>query len=52
MSIKDRIILASMASFDLYCLHVGFMDLGKPSSLVTNLSNRTSLLQGGLLEGE
>jgi hypothetical protein len=26
----------------------GFMRLGKPSSLVTTLSNRTSLLQGGL----
>jgi hypothetical protein len=26
----------------------GFMRLGKPSSLVTTLSNHTSLLQGGL----
>jgi hypothetical protein len=30
----------------------GFMGPSKPSSLVTTLSNRTSLLQDGLLEGE
>jgi hypothetical protein len=30
----------------------GFMGCGRPSSLVTTLSNRTSLLWGGLLEGE
>jgi hypothetical protein len=30
----------------------GFMGPGKPSSLVTTLSNHTSLLWGGLLEGE
>jgi hypothetical protein len=29
-----------------------FMRPGKPSSPVTTLSNCTSLLQGGLLEGE
>jgi hypothetical protein len=29
-----------------------FMGPGKPSSLVTTLLNRTSLLRGGLLEGE
>jgi hypothetical protein len=31
---------------------LGFMGPGKPSSLVTTLLNRPSLLQGGLLEGE
>jgi hypothetical protein len=30
----------------------GFMGLGKLSSLVTTLSNHTSLLRGGLVEGE
>jgi hypothetical protein len=30
----------------------GFMGPDKPSSPVTTLSNRTSLLRGGLLEGE
>jgi hypothetical protein len=30
----------------------GFMGPGKPSSLVTTLLNLTSLLQGGLVEGE
>jgi hypothetical protein len=30
----------------------GFMGHGKPSSLVTTLSNHTSLLQGGLVEGK
>jgi hypothetical protein len=30
----------------------GFMGPGKPSSLVTTLSNHTSLLQGSLLERE
>jgi hypothetical protein len=30
----------------------GFMGLGKHSSLVTTLLNRTSLLQGGLQEEE
>jgi hypothetical protein len=49
---KDHIILASMESFDLYCQYVGFMEPGKPSSLVTIFTNRPSLLQGGLLEGE
>jgi hypothetical protein len=29
----------------------GFMGPGKPSSLVTALSNHPSMLQGGLLEG-
>jgi hypothetical protein len=38
--------------FDLYRPYVGFMAPGKPSSPETNLSNHTSLLQGGLLEGE
>jgi hypothetical protein len=31
---------------------LSFMGPGKPSSLVTTLLNRTSLLRGGLLEGE
>jgi hypothetical protein len=31
---------------------LGFMGSGKPSSPVTILSNRPSLLQCGLLEGE
>jgi hypothetical protein len=52
MSIKDCIILALMASFDLYWPHDGFVGHGKPSSLVTTLSNRPSLLWCGLLEGE
>jgi hypothetical protein len=52
VSIKLRIILALMARFDLYWPHVKFMSPGKPSRPVTTLSNRTSLLQGGLLEGE
>jgi hypothetical protein len=30
----------------------GFIGSGKPSNLVTTLSNHTSLLRGGLLEGE
>jgi hypothetical protein len=30
---------------------LGFMGPGKPSSLVTTLLNRNSLLQGDLLEG-
>jgi hypothetical protein len=52
VSIKYRVVLAPMARFDLYWPHVGFMGTGKPSSPVTTLSNRTSLLHGGLLEGE
>jgi hypothetical protein len=36
----------------LYWPHVGFIGPGKPSSLVTTLSNYTSLLQGGLWKGE
>jgi hypothetical protein len=39
-------------SFDLYWPHVGFMGPGEPSSPVTTLLNRPSLLRGGLLEGE
>jgi hypothetical protein len=31
---------------------LGFMGPGKPSSPTTTLSNHTSLLQGGLWEGE
>jgi hypothetical protein len=50
--IKDRVILISMVSFDLYRPHVGFMGTSKPSSPVTTLSNRPSLLRGDLLEGE
>jgi hypothetical protein len=34
VSIKDCVILALMVRFDLYGAHVGFMVLGKPSSLV------------------
>jgi hypothetical protein len=52
VSINDRVVLAQWISFDLYRLHVRFMGSGKPSSPVTTLSNRTSLLQGVLLEGE
>jgi hypothetical protein len=52
VSIKDCTILAPMASFDLYWPHVRFMGPDKPSSPVTTLSNRTSLLGGGLLEEE
>jgi hypothetical protein len=52
VSIKDRVVLAPIASFDLYRSHVGFMGLGKPSSSVTTLLNCLSLLRGGLLEGE
>jgi hypothetical protein len=39
-------------SFDLYWPHVGFMEPDKSSSPVTTLSNHTSPLWGGLLEGE
>jgi hypothetical protein len=52
MSIKDHVILSLMACFNLYSPHVRFMGLDKPSNTVTTLSNRPSLLQGGLLEGE
>jgi hypothetical protein len=53
VSIKDHIVLALMDKhlFVLTACRV-FIGPGKPSSLVTNLSNCTSLLQGGLLEGE
>jgi hypothetical protein len=52
MSIKDHVVLALMAILDLYWPRVGFMGPGKPSSPVTILSNRPSLLWGDLLEGE
>jgi hypothetical protein len=40
MSIKDCIVLASMACFDCTDHILGFMGLGKPSSPVTTLSSR------------
>jgi hypothetical protein len=40
------------ARFDLYWPYVRFTGPGKPSSPVTTLSNRHSLLWDGLLEGE
>jgi hypothetical protein len=46
MLIKDHIIWASMVSFDLYWLHVGFV--GGP---VTTSSNCTSLLLRWLVGG-
>jgi hypothetical protein len=52
MLLKDHIVLASMVSFDLYWPHVRFVSPDKPSSPVTTLLNRPSLLWGGLLEGE
>jgi hypothetical protein len=52
MSIKDHVILAPMASLDLYWSHVMFMGPGKPCSPVTTLLNCPSLLRGGLLEGD
>jgi hypothetical protein len=39
-------------SFDLYWPNVRFMGPSKPSSPVTTVSNYTSQLRGGLLEGE
>jgi hypothetical protein len=50
VSIKDRVILALMTSFDLYEPHVRFYRADKLSSHITTLLNRPSLLQGGLLE--
>jgi hypothetical protein len=50
--IKDCVVLAPMANFDFYWPHVGFMGHDKPSIPVATLSSRTSLLRGGLLEGE
>jgi hypothetical protein len=50
--IKDCVVLAPMANFDFYWRHVGFMGHDKPSIPVATLSSRTSLLRGGLLEGE
>jgi hypothetical protein len=50
--LRTASFLAPMASFDLYWPHIGFYGARKPSSPVTTLSNRTSLLRGGLLEGE
>jgi hypothetical protein len=52
VSIKDHFILATVGKlwFCTDCM-LGFMGSGKPSSLVITLSNRTSLLRGGLMEG-
>jgi hypothetical protein len=46
VSIEDRVVLALMASFELCTDRIlGFMGYGKPSSFVTTLSSRTSLLR-------
>jgi hypothetical protein len=55
MSVKDRTVLAPMASLDLYTGRIsGFMEPDKMSRFLTTMSNRTSLLRVVLLllEGE
>jgi hypothetical protein len=53
VSIKDRAILASVSKFRIILTACrAFMGPDNSSSLVTTLSNRTSLLQGGFMEGE
>jgi hypothetical protein len=52
MSIKDRVVWSRWASFEFYWPLVWFYGPSKPSILVTTLSNRPSLIRGGLAEGE
>jgi hypothetical protein len=53
VSIKDHAILTPVSKFRIVLTTCrAFMGSNKLSSLVTTLSNCTSLLYGGLMEGE
>jgi hypothetical protein len=53
MSMKVRAILALVSKFRTVLTACRpFMGSGKPSSLVTTLLNRTSMLQGGSMDGK
>jgi hypothetical protein len=53
VSIKDHIILTLVSKFRIVLTACrAFLGPDKPSSLVTTLSNLTSLYQGGFMEGE
>jgi hypothetical protein len=53
VSIKDCAVLASVSKFRIVLTaRRAFMGSDKLSSLVTTLSNHTSLLQGVFMEGE
>jgi hypothetical protein len=53
MLIKDHAVLAPVNKFRIVQTACrAFMGPDKPSSLVTTLSNRNSLIQGDFVEGE
>jgi hypothetical protein len=52
VSSKDRVVLVLMDKFLFVLTACRVYGVGKPISLITTLSNRAFLLQGGLLEGE